>query len=190
VNGGLGRGAAHPWPMDLEFFRSDVHPQPGRIFAGGDSERDWPLFIEAVRDVAMDVHLVTARPPDDVPAHVRVERRLPLSRFRDAMAEATICAIPLVGLIAAGVTVLPMAMALGVAVVTTGSSWTEKYVTHEEEALVVPAGDADAFRTALLRLHGDPELRARLVANARRRVAELCDLEAFTREMFSALDTL
>jgi hypothetical protein len=190
VNAGLECGAGHPWPMDLDFFQSDVHRQPGRIFAGGDSARDWPLFIEAVRDLPLDVHLVTARRPDDVPAHVRVEARLPLWRFRDAMAEATICAIPLLPEIAAGVTVLPMAMALGVAVVTTGSSWTEKYVTHEEEALVVPAGDADAFRTALLRLHGDPELRARLVANARRRVAELCDLEAFTREMFSALDTL
>jgi glycosyltransferase involved in cell wall biosynthesis len=92
--------------------------------------------------------------------------------------------------IAAGVTVLPMAMALGVAVVATRTGWIDKYVTHEEEALLVPAGDADAFRSALLRLHGDPELRARLVVNAHRRVIELCDLEAFTREMFSALDTL
>ena len=106
------------------------------------------------------------------------------------MAEATICAIPLVGEIAAGVTVLPMAMALGVAVVSTRTGWVDKYVTHEEEALLVPAGDAGAFRSALLRLHGDPELRARLVANARRRVTALCDLEAFTREMFSALDAL
>jgi glycosyltransferase involved in cell wall biosynthesis len=106
------------------------------------------------------------------------------------MAEATICAIPLVREIAAGVTVLPMAMALGVAVVATRTAWVEQYVTHEEEALLVPAGDADAFRSALLRLHGHPELRARLVANARRRVNELCDLEAFTREMFSALEAL
>jgi len=134
--------------------------------------------------------LVTARPPDDVPAHVRVEARLPLWRFRDAMAEATICAIPLLPEIAAGVTVLPMAMALGVAVVATRTGWVDKYVTHEKEALLVPAGDADAFRSALLRLHGDPELRARLVANARRRVTELCDLETFTREMFSTLDTV
>jgi len=176
--------------MDLEFFRSNVLRQPGRIFAGGDSARDWELFIEAVRDLPLDVHLVTARPPENVPANVRVDARLPLSRFRDAMAEATICAIPVAREIAAGVTVLPMAMALEVAVVATRTGWIEKYVTHEQEALLVPAGDADAFRSALLRLHGDPELRARLLANARRRVTELCDLEDFTREMFSALDAL
>ena len=191
VNAGLERGAGHPWPMDLEFFRSDVRPQPGRIFAGGDSSRDWELFIEAVRDLPLDIHLVTARPPENVPAQVRVEaRRLPLSRFRDAMAEATICVIPLVREIAAGVTVLPMAMALGIAVVATRTGWIEKYVTHEQEALLVPGGDADALRSALLRLDNDAELRARLVANARRRVTELCELEAFTREMFSTLDAL
>ena len=189
VETGLERGAGHAWPMDLEFFRSDVHPAPSRIFAGGDSARDWDLFVRAVRDLPLEVHLVTAHPPADLPPHVRVEaRRLPLWRFRDAMAGAAICAIPLVREIAAGVTVLPMAMALGVAVVATRTGWIEQYVTHEEQALLVPPGDAGAFRSALLRLHGDPELRARLVTNARRRVTEMCDLEAFTREMFAALD--
>src|SRR5439155_23806685 len=135
---------------------------------------DWNLFLDVVPDLPMDVHLVTARPPENVPAHVRVDTRLPLARFRDAMAGATICAIPLLREIAAGVTVLPMAMALGVAVVATRTGWIEKYVAHEEEALLVPGGDARAFRSALLRLHGDPNLRARLAANARRRVTELC----------------
>jgi hypothetical protein len=190
VNAGLQRGAGHAWPMDLEFFRSDVRPEPGRIFAGGDSARDWELFIRAVRDLPLDVHLVTAHPPEDLPPNVRVETRLPLSRFRDAMAGAAICAIPLAREIAAGVTVLPMAMALGVAVVATRTGWIEQYVSHEEQALLVPAGDTGAFRSALLRLHGDPELRGRLVAKARRRVTELCDLEAFTREMFASLDAL
>jgi hypothetical protein len=190
ANAGIERGAGHPWPMDLEFFQSDVRQQPGRVFAGGDSARDWPLFIAAVRGLPLDVHMVTARAPADLPANVRVEARLPLARFRDAMAEATICAIPLAGENAAGVTVLPMAMALGVAVVATRTNWIEKYATHEEEALLVPEGDAGAFRSALLRLHGDAELRARLQANARRRVIELCDLDEFTREMFAALDAV
>jgi len=44
-----------------------------------------------------------------------------------------------------------------------------------------------AFRAALIRLTSDTDLRARLVANARRRVAALCDLDTFTREMFATL---
>ena len=56
VETGLERGAGHAWPMDLEFFRSDVHPAPSRIFAGGDSARDWDLFVRAVRDLPLEVH--------------------------------------------------------------------------------------------------------------------------------------
>ena len=187
VNAGFECGSSHAWPMDLEFFQSTQTCQPDRVFAGGDSARDWPLFVEAVRGLPLDVHLVTAHPPPDLPARVHVEARLPLWEFRDAMASSSICAIPLARDIAAGVTVLPMAMALGTAVVATHTSWIAQYVTDGEEALLVPAGDAGAFGDALVRLHADAALRARLVANARRRVATLCDLEAFTREMFASL---
>jgi glycosyltransferase involved in cell wall biosynthesis len=44
-------------------------------------------------------------------------------------------------------------------------------VQHERTGLVVPAGDAGALQAALQRLQGDPELRARLGANARAAVA-------------------
>ena len=44
-------------------------------------------------------------------------------------------------------------------------------VRHEETGLVVPAGDAAALAAALRRLHGDPELRARLGAAGRAAVA-------------------
>ena len=41
---------------------------------------------------------------------------------------------------------------------------------HERTGLVVPAGDERALAGALRRLHDDPELRARLGANAREAV--------------------
>jgi hypothetical protein len=187
VEAGLVHGFGRPWPLDLEFFRSTAAPQPDRIFAGGDSGRDWPLFVEAIRDLPGTVHLVTGNAPVDLPPNVQLDRRLPLWRFRDALAAAAVTAIPLVPGKAAGVTVLPMAMALGVAIVATRTLWVEQYVSDGEEALLVPPDDAAAFRAALLRLMRDADLRARLVANARRRVAALCDLDAFTREMFATL---
>ena len=104
------------------------------------------------------------------------------------MATASIMALPLLPDIASGVTVVPMAMALGVAVVATRTPWIEQYVTDGEEGLLVPAGDIHAFREALARLHERPELRRRLATNARRRVAAQCDLEAFTRAMFETLE--
>ena len=184
---GLDHVTVRPWPMDLEFFRSPAIHQPNRLFAGGESGRDWPLLLEAIRDLPLDVHLVTRNAPAGLPPNVQVDARLTLGKFRDALAAAAVTAIPLVPGGASGVTVLPMAMALGVAVVATWSPWMTQYVTDGEEALLVPAGDVGALRNALIRLYEQPDLRARLVANARRRVAALCDLDAFTREMFATL---
>ena len=45
-------------------------------------------------------------------------------------------------------------------------------IEHERTGLVVPAGDAEALAGALRRLHHDPELRARLGAQARAAVRE------------------
>jgi hypothetical protein len=177
VQAGLIDGHNQHWPMDAEFFRSDAMHQPDLVFAGGDSARDYPLLIEAIRDLPLRVHLVTRHVPPALPPQVRVDVRLPLWRFRDAMAAASIAAIPLrEGAGAAGLTVLTMAMALGVAVVSTESTWITQYAEDERDALLVPAGDVDRFRESIVRLHRDRELRERLTANARRRVAEICDL--------------
>jgi glycosyltransferase involved in cell wall biosynthesis len=119
---------------------------------------------------------------------VRAERRLPLWRFRDAIAAASIMALPLKPDVAAGVTVLPMAMALGTPVVATRTIWTEQYAVDGEHALLVAPRDAHAFRAAVVRLHEDGDLRARLATNARRRVVELYDLDRFTAEMFATLE--
>ncbi len=53
-------------------------------------------------------------------------------------------------------------------------------VRHERNGLVVPAGDPPALAAALRRLHGDPALRARLGANARR------DVGAYTFEAWAS----
>lgn len=187
ADAGFQRGMGQVWPIDLEFFRSATSGQPDRLFAGGENQRDWPLLLEAIRDLPLDVHLVTGQPLAALPPNARVDKRLPLWRFRDAMAAAALAAVPLEKDAAAGVTVIPMAMALGVAVVATRTAWTDPLITHGEDGWLVPPGDVGAFRHALVRLHEDTALRARLAANGRRRVAAQCDLEAFTRAMFAAL---
>jgi glycosyl transferase family 1 len=187
---GIERTANRAWPMDLAFFRSTAARRPNRLFAGGDSGRDWTLLLEAIRELPLEVHLVTAHAsPAAVPSNVHLDRHLPLAAFRDAMATASVTAIPIVDpLLATGVTVLTMAMALGTAVVATRTTWLTQYVTDGEEALLVPAGDVGAFRDAIMRLYEDGALRRRLVDNASRRVAALCDLEAFTGSMFATLE--
>jgi hypothetical protein len=188
ADAGLRHGSGHAWPIDLEFFRSRVTSETGRLFAGGDNGRDWALLMQAIRDLPIAVHLATAHAPAEHPPNVRIDRRLPLWRFRDAIAAASIMALPLLPGVYAGMTVLPMAMALGVPVVATHTPWIEQYVTNGEEAVLVPPGDVAAFRAAIARLLEESELRERLAAKGRQRVSALCDLEQFTREMFAALD--
>jgi glycosyltransferase involved in cell wall biosynthesis len=79
--------------------------------------------------------------------------------------------------------VLVEAMAAGVPVVATAVSGIPELVSHEENGLLVPPDDPEALADALVRLHGDPELAARLVANGRRTVAERFDGERLAREL-------
>jgi glycosyltransferase involved in cell wall biosynthesis len=65
------------------------------------------------------------------------------------------------------------AMACGVPVLaTTGGALPEVVGTDGETALTVPPGDPFALTVAMLRLLGDPELRARLGSAGRARVLD------------------
>ena len=72
---------------------------------------------------------------------------------------------------------LIQAMLVGLPCVTTHAGSIGELAKHESTALVVPAQDAAALRSALERLLGQPELRLRLGAAARR----LCE-ENFSYE--------
>jgi glycosyltransferase involved in cell wall biosynthesis len=60
-------------------------------------------------------------------------------------------------------------------------------VRHERTGLIVPAGDVDALRSAIHRLHDDADLRRTLGENARAAVAEYT-YDAWAQGMSRALD--
>jgi glycosyltransferase involved in cell wall biosynthesis len=80
------------------------------------------------------------------------------------------------------------AMAYGRPVVATAAGGLADAVVDGETGLVVPVGDAAALRSALERLLGDAELRARLGAEARRRAGELFGLETAARATIAAYE--
>jgi glycosyltransferase involved in cell wall biosynthesis len=65
------------------------------------------------------------------------------------------------------------AMAVGRAIVTADTPAAREVLAHGRDALLVPAGDAEALADAMRRLAADPELRARVGANAHHRFMEL-----------------
>jgi glycosyltransferase involved in cell wall biosynthesis len=64
------------------------------------------------------------------------------------------------------------AMAAGVPVVATAVGGVTEQIEHLRSGVLVPPGDHDAVASWILRLRDDPELRRRLVLEARRRVSD------------------
>jgi glycosyltransferase involved in cell wall biosynthesis len=71
----------------------------------------------------------------------------------------------------------PEAMACGVPVVATDVGAVREVIEHGRTGLVVPPLDADALATATLALLADPDFRARLGAEGRRRTVQLYGLK-------------
>lgn len=144
---------------------------PGSVFSGGNAFRDYALLIEAVRTLPVRVTIYAehaALQGLSPSGNVVLEGPVPRTSFLDAMAAAELVALPIrPTAVSAGQMVLLQAMAMGKPVVVTDSPAIADYVRPEETALVVPYGSADALRAAILRLHRDPALRARLGAQAR-----------------------
>jgi glycosyltransferase involved in cell wall biosynthesis len=69
------------------------------------------------------------------------------------------------------------AMACGLPVVSTRIGGIPEIVDHEVDGLLVPPADAQALAAAIARLLADPDLRARLGAAARRKIAERFDID-------------
>jgi len=142
------------------------------ILVGDGSERDW--VVERLRQP--DASRVTWNgpvEPDEIP------RRL-----------ATCHTIVLLSDYEGTPTALMEGMAAGCAPVTTRmKSGIPELIEHEETGLVVE-DRGDSFVTAIRRLRDDSELRARLSANARRRIEESFSLDHCAdrwAELFSEL---
>ncbi len=62
------------------------------------------------------------------------------------------------------------AMDLGIPVIASRVGGIPEIIRHEHNGLLIPPGDAHGIAAALLRLSGDPELRAKFAAEGRRAV--------------------
>ncbi|MDA8347903.1 MAG: glycosyltransferase family 4 protein [Pseudomonadota bacterium] len=157
------------------------------VVALGASHRDYRILIEAVRDVGIPVKIILPRERitmhnadlGDSPLPANVEHleehggRLGWNRY---MAESRLVVIPILpGVIQpAGVSVYLEAMALGKPVVITRGASTEG-ILDERLAVLVPPGDAQALRAAIVEVWNDAALRRSLGAAARAYARSLGD---------------
>lgn len=169
-----------PQHIDTAFWQPVGIDRPAVVLTvGDDAGRDYTTLLEATRDRRWPI-LAKTKMIADPPPHVTLLReRLDWVDYRDMFQRALCVAIPLsMKHSASGLTALLEAMALGMPIVVSDSPGLRDYAIPGETALVVPVGDAAAFRAALDRLMTDDALRRRLGEGARRFIERHCSYAA------------
>ena len=171
------RFAFIPFSLDIEarerlLAQAASPPTPTRlVVSAGRSGRDYRTLLRAADGLDAAFRVICdyagALPAKPHPANVTVLTQCYGDAYLHEILAASVVAVPLAASdISVGQMVMIQAMALGRAIVVTDTPTTRDYVTHEHDALLVPAADADALRAALHRLLDDEPLRACLGRNA------------------------
>jgi glycosyltransferase involved in cell wall biosynthesis len=141
------------------------------VFSGGNSMRDYPTLIEAVRGLTIPVRIATHWQP---PAHLNIPANVTLgptsaAEFLSLLAGARFVVFPLLmdDVRTSGQQSYLNAMALGKAVIVADDADAPFYIDDGKTGVVVPSGDAPALRRAICCLIDDPEAIRSLGEQAR-----------------------
>jgi hypothetical protein len=159
-----------PWAVTIKDERPST--DNGRVFAGGNSLRDYgPLVaaagrIDAPVDIATSV-LATAQLGPTAP-NLTIGLR-PQAEYDEMLRAAAVVVVPLQMRDdrSSGQTTYVNAMARGKAIVVTDTPGVRDYIQDGETGLIVAPGDPDAMAQAVGRLLRDPVERARIGRQAR-----------------------
>lgn len=193
-------GAAAPSPPAETAGAEDPTAQDTltpSVFCGGTSDRDFDVVIEAFRQRRVPVTLVCRedqifRPPGPVEPHFTVRRGVSEQEYHALAAAAGVVVVALKSATSGcGQLLFSFCMRHGVPVIATDCFGTRDEVVHGRTGWLVPAGDAHALGQAYDRLAADPELRRRLVRQARAQALSRQEgLAGFVSAMNALGDTL
>ena len=143
----------------------------GYIFTGGNADRDFAPFFDAVRGLDLPCVLATNRPKLlrdlDVPGNVRVVSVSP-AEFRRLMARSRIVVMPMrATLLHAGAQQSILnAMLMGKPVILTDPEGGADYIDSGRTGILVPYGDPSRLRDGICHLWERPEEAAAMGARA------------------------
>jgi UDP:flavonoid glycosyltransferase YjiC (YdhE family) len=167
-----------PIPADGSFEDVVPHREDAPyVFSGGGTLRDFASLVAAVDGTDTRVIVVTHSPEtlgvEKFPSNCRVLFTMPLERFLSYMAGSLFVVVPLRGTDTPhGHTTIAQALCLGKAVITTQGAAAADYVRDGVEGLVVDVADVGGYRSAILRLAHDENLRRSCERAARDRAPE------------------
>ena len=192
---GLPRRRLHFIPLQKPDLHRDDLPtaeDTNLIFATGSGYRDYATMFKAVQGLDCRVLVVPGRHAVDglvPPNNVTIDCDMALNQIRENSQRAAVNVIPMTtdGSLAGTVTIVE-ALRLGCALVATDRSGVGDYITNGENGLLVPPGDADALRAAIVRVLEEPDTRKRLSEAARRTGHEHLSDEAAGAALGEVLD--
>lgn len=163
----------------------------GILAVGQDHGRDYATLFEAVKGTPLRVDVV-CQPENldglDVPDNVTVHAPVPHREYRELLRRAQIMAIPTrVLAYPTGSSVALEAASSGCCVVATETPAMSEYLIDDVSGLLVPVGDAGAWRQVLLALRDDPARVARLARAARESVVERFNAHHMWTELAHAM---
>lgn len=188
-----------PFHADHRFYRPlrDVDTREDRICAAGLEWRDYPTLVKAVTEMTeLSVTLAAASPWSKhtsevdsmpLPSHITTGR-YEYRDLRTLYAESSFVVVPLYqNDFQAGVTTILEAMAMGKAVVVSGTIGQTDIIVHDYNGLYVAPGDSEALKLAVHRLRTDVALRTRLGRAARRWVEEHATLDRWVADVLQGM---
>ncbi len=165
----------HLWRQELD-GRAAQQGDDGSIFAGGFSNRDYDLLLEAAEPLAAPLVIVASeRNQIRQPAResTRILRDLPEAEFEGLLARSSVVAMPLRGLgEACGQSVLLRVLRHGKPLVATRHEAIEAYLGEDYPGFV-PHDDVQAMRQALARALEQPARREELAQRVRMAAGKL-----------------
>lgn len=185
---------------DWDTVRSLPTVDEGCIVVAGQTRRDFTTFRRAIEDLSMPIRIVA--PTQTVlsqhgsvlrdegwPEHVTFVRDAQTpDAFLPEVARARLVVLPIVeqNITPSGIGVCLVAMALRKCVVVSSGPVADGMI-DQGQAIVVPAGDWEALRDAIVEAWSDSELRAATAARGYEYATGLADEKRLHKDMFDAL---
>jgi glycosyltransferase involved in cell wall biosynthesis len=187
-----------------QLFWSLRQRQSDMICAAGAEMRDYPTLLRALRGTDLRCHIATDHVRIDrfgVARRVRTDRlagmagpnvtiaRMAATELRDLYARSRFVVVPLEASDTDnGITVILEAMAMGKPVICSRTRGQVDAIQDGVTGILVPVGDADALRSAMLDLWNDPARASEMGKAARAYIEKHHTLEKFTRDVKGAID--
>ncbi|MBI1366156.1 MAG: glycosyltransferase [Alphaproteobacteria bacterium] len=154
-----------------KFQRKEETSQP-YMLAMGSAGRDYQTLIDATRDLGARVVIVAKQDvlrPLKPHSDVEFCSNLSMSKCEELLSAARLNVVPISNVdTASGQVTFLMSLCYGVPTVATDCPGTRDYLTNGHDALLVPAGDAGALRSAIKWLWTNESERARIGQNGLR----------------------